>query len=344
MQNKSISRITQNRLFWPLVILILITIYNVLFTNGFTKIEIKEGHLYGMIIDIINRASSLMIISMGMTLVVATKGIDISVGSVAAISGAVAASIVGGNVSGVPQHPYWFAVLVALLVSSLMGLWNGLLVSRLGIQPIIATLILLVAGRGIAQLITEGQIITVYYKPYSYLGNGFLLGLPFSIFLALLIFFILTITLKNTAYGLFLQATGINPKASKFVGINIKNIILSVYIISGFCAGVAGLIISSIIKCADSNNAGLNIELDAILSVALGGNSLNGGKFSLAGSLLGALIVQSITTSMYAKGVSPEVLPVVKAIVVVIICIIQSEQTRYFMRSLFAKGGQLSNE
>lgn len=329
----NIQAISQKKLFWPTLILILVTIYNMLFTNGFTHIEIKEGHLYGMIIDIINRAAPLMIISMGMTLAIATRGIDISVGSLAAISGAVAASIVGGNVTGIPKYPYWLAILVALIVSSLLGLWNGVLISRLGIQPMIATLILLVAGRGIAQLITEGQIITVYYKPYNYLGGGFLLGIPFSIYIALFILIILIFILRKTAYGLFLQATGINPKASHFVGINVRNIILSVYIISGFCAGVAGLILSSIIKCADSNNAGLNIELDAILSVALGGNSLNGGKFSLGGSVIGALIVQSITTSMYARGVSPEVLPVVKAIFVVIICLIQSEKLRNFIRS-----------
>jgi simple sugar transport system permease protein len=333
MKKINLNNLSQKRLFWPIFILVLVTVYNIFFTNGFTKIEIRDGHLYGMIIDIINRASSLMIISMGMTLVVATKGIDISVGSICAISGAVAASIVGGNVNGIAEHPYWIAVIAALIVSSLFGLWNGFLVSRLGMQPMIATLILLVAGRGVAQLITDGQIITVYHKPYSFLGGGYLLGIPFSIYVTLLILGILILIMRRTAYGLFLQATGINPKASRFVGINIRNIILSVYIISGFCAGVAGLIISSIVKCADSNNAGLNIELDAILAVTLGGNSLSGGKFSIGGSVIGALIVQSITTAMYAKGVSPEVLPVVKAIVVVIICLIQSEKTRDFIRT-----------
>jgi len=333
MKKINLNNLSQKRLFWPIFILILVTVYNIFFTNGFTKIEIRDRHLYGMIIDIINRASSLMIISMGMTLVVATKGIDISVGSICAISGAVAASIVGGNVNGIAEHPYWIAVIAALIVSSLFGLWNGFLVSRLGMQPMIATLILLVAGRGVAQLITDGQIITVYHKPYSFLGGGYLLGIPFSIYVTLLILGILILIMRRTAYGLFLQATGINPKASRFVGINIRNIILSVYIISGFCAGVAGLIISSIVKCADSNNAGLNIELDAILAVTLGGNSLSGGKFSIGGSVIGALIVQSITTAMYAKGVSPEVLPVVKAIVVVIICLIQSEKTRDFIRT-----------
>ncbi|MCW1292600.1 MAG: ABC transporter permease [Candidatus Parvarchaeota archaeon] len=342
MNNEFLKKLTSNKLFWPLTILILIIIYNILFTNGFAKIEIKEGHLYGMPIDILNRGSILMIISLGMTLVIATKGIDISVGSIAAISGAVAASVVGGNVYGIPQNPYWLAILLALLVSALMGLWNGFLISYLKIQPIIATLILLVAGRGIAQLITGGQIITVYYKPYSYLGNGYLLGLPFSIFLTIMVFLILTLILRKTAYGLFVQAVGINPKASKFTGINTRSIIFSVYVISAVCAGISGLIISSIIKCADSNNAGLNIEMDAILSVALGGNSLAGGKFSLSGSLIGALIVQSITTTMYAKGVSPEVLPAVKAIIVVILCLIQSEQFRSYVSSLIKKGGHIS--
>ena len=332
-----LRRLVKARLFWQITALAIVFLYNLIFTKGFFNIEIKDGHLYGRLIDIIKNASPLMLLAIGMTMVVATKGIDISVGSICAISGAVAAALVGGNISGTPQFPYAAAIAAALLVSLLLGVWNGFLVAKLGIQPVVATLILMVAGRGIAQLITSGQIITVYYKPYSFLGSGYIpiLGLPFSILIVAIVFTAVILAVKKTALGLFIQSAGINPLASKFTGINVNRVIFLTYAVCGVCAGIAGLIISSIIKCADGNNAGQLMELDAILAVALGGNSLNGGRFSITASLIGALIIQSLTTTMYAVGVSPEVLPVVKAVVVISICLIQSEEFRKTVAGVF---------
>jgi simple sugar transport system permease protein len=186
----------------------------------------------------------------------------------------------------------------------------------------------MVAGRGIAQLITEGQILTVDYKPYVFIGNGFPLALPFSIFIAAAVFIIATIIVKKTAFGLFLEALGSNTQASKFSGIPVRKIIFSVYVFSGFCAGVAGLLISSLVKSADANNAGLFIEMDAILAVVLGGNSMQGGRFNITGSVVGALIIQSLTTTILTMGVAPQVIQVVKAIVVIAIFLIQSQELR----------------
>lgn len=344
MQDK-LKNITKHRLFWPLAAFALVLIFNIIFVDDFLKIELRDGNLYGRLIDIVNRAGALMILAIGMTLVIATggNGIDISVGSVCAISGAVVTAIIGGDVNGVAQHPMAIAIIAALAVSTLAGAWNGFLVAKLGIQPVVATLILLTAGRGIAQLITEGQIITVYYKPFSYIG-GFVPGIPipFSIFIVAALLLIVMLMIKKTALGLFIESIGVNSLASKFTGINVVKIKLMVYTFSGFCAGIAGLIISSMIKAADANNAGYLIELYAILAVAIGGTSLGGGRFSIVASIIGALIVQSITTTMYAIGVSPEKLPVILALVVIMICLFQAEEFRRIVFGSFAKkrGGQ----
>lgn len=347
MISNRLKSLTKSRLFWPLLALVLMVIFNIIFVDDFLTIEVKDGFLFGRIIDIINRAAPLMLLALGMTLVIATggSGIDISVGSVAAISGAVVCSLIGGDFNGVPEHPFALAIVVALFITLLTGAWNGFLVGKLGIQPVVATLILFVAGRGIAQLITEGQIVTVYYKPFAYLG-GFVPGIPipFSIIIVAIVLVIVTVIIKKTALGMFIESIGVNSEASRFAGISVTKIKLLVYTFCGLCAGIAGLIISSMIRAADANNAGLMMEMDAILAFAIGGNSMNGGKFSIGASMVGALIVQSITTTLYAIGVSSQVLPLIKAIVVIVICLVQAEGFRRKILSVFAGKGGVRNE
>jgi simple sugar transport system permease protein len=195
-------------------------------------------------------------------------------------------------------------------------------------QPIIATLILMVAGRGVAQLVTGGQIITVYYAPYFYLGNGYLLGLPFAFWMALGLGAVLLLLTRRTALGLFIQCAGINPSAAYLAGLPTRRIRFWVYSFCGVCAGAAGLVVSSTVKSADGNNAGQLMELDAILAVTLGGTALTGGRFSLAGSVIGALIIQTLTYAIYSLGVPPEVNLVVKAAVVFAVMLLQSPEFR----------------
>jgi len=206
-----------------------------------------------------------------------------------------------------------------------------------GMQPIVATLILLTAGRGVAQLITSGQIITIYYKPYFFVGNGFLLGIPFSLYMVLALLLITIAVTRRTALGLFIESIGINPRASRMTGINAKNLLLLVYTFSAMCAGIAGLIVCSNVKSADGNNAGLYIEMDAILAVVLGGTSMSGGKFYLVGSVVGALIIQTLTTTIYSIGVPPEITLVVKAVVVFLVMMFQSSKFRSLVFGRSAK-------
>jgi simple sugar transport system permease protein len=329
--------LTRHRTFWPLVSLGLMLLFSLITNPHFFSITIRDGHLYGSLVDILNRAAPLMIIAIGLTLVIATHGIDISVGAVVAISGAVAASLIGGELilqggmKDVTRFALPVVILGSLAVSVAFGMWNGLLVSFLGMQPIVATLILLVAGRGVAQLITSGQIITIYYSPFYFIGNGFLLGIPFSLYLVAAVLLVFQLMARRTALGLFIEAIGLNPVAARFAGVRARAITFWVYAGCGLCAGIAGLIVSSNVKSADGNNAGLLFELDAILAVVLGGTSLSGGRFTLVGSVIGALVIQTLTTTIYAAGVPPEVTLVVKAVVVFFVSILQSDRVRVRM-------------
>ena len=302
----------RSKIVWPLLALALLLLFNLFFTPNFFRMEIKEGHLYGNLIDILKNSSPIMLLAIGLTLVIATKGIDISVGSIVAISAGVVAIMIGGDFEGVAKYPIWLAMVAAIAVATLAGMWNGMLVSRVGMQAIIATLILFVAGRGIAMVLTNAQIIWLYNKPFFFVGTGYLFGLPFPIFIVATVLLLTALVTRRTSMGLFIEAVGINPKATRFAGINAKNIIFWVYAFSGFCAGIAGLIVCANVKSADGNNAGNLFELDAILAVVLGGTSLNGGKYYLVGSMVGALIIQTLTTTIYAFNVAPEISQVVR--------------------------------
>ncbi len=341
-----VPHLAQYRLFWPVVTLFLLLAVNAWFNPNFLSITVRQGHLYGALIDIVNRGAPLMLIAIGMTPVIATRGIDISVGAIVAICGAVAAGLIGGTLmieNGVPVYvsktPMLLALTAAIGAGLLCGLWNGMLVAGTGMQPIVATLILMVAGRGVAQLITDGQIITVYYEPFFVIGNGFLFGLPVSLYIVAVVAGLMLLMVHRTALGLFIEAVGINPVAARFAGLGERRILLMVYAFCGICAAIAGLIVASNVKSADGNNAGLLMELDAILAVTLGGTSLAGGRFSLTGSLIGALIIQTLTYTIYSIGVPPETNMVVKAVVVLIVCLIQSAEFRAALVRVFTRKG-----
>lgn len=330
-------------LFLPLVTLAVLVLLNGAFNPAFFALKWHDGHLYGPVVDILNRAAPLMTVALGMTLVIAVRGIDVSVGATVAIAAAVAATLIGGSLVIQDGHQVFVsrtslpvAILGALGVAALCGLWNGLLVAGAGIQPIIATLILMVAGRGIAQLITNGQIITIYYQPYFFIGNGYLLGLPFALYIVTLLGLAMALLKYRTALGLFVQASGANPVAARLAGVNATALLVGVYAFCGVMAGIAGLMISSNVKSADANNAGQMLELDAILAVALGGTSMAGGRFTLRGSAIGALVIQTLTYLIYSMGVPPEVNLVVKAIVVFVVCLIQSPAIRGRLRTAAA--------
>lgn len=326
------------RVLWPVVALGIVLLFNVVFTPGFARIEVRDGRMYGTLIDIADRAAPLMLVSLGMTLVIATRGVDLSVGAVMAIAGAVVAgllarleysvlSAINLEVFGHSSTPL-LAMLIALMICLFIGLGNGVLVALGGVQPIVATLVLMVAGRGIAQLLTAGQIITFNNPMMNWIGNGALIGLPVTISVAVVALAAIYLLTRKTALGLFLEATGDNPVASRHAGVPIAQVTLLAYGVCGLMAGIAGVMAAADIRAADANNAGVYIELDAILAVVIGGTALTGGRFYLMGSIIGALLIQSITTTILSRGVSVENTLVVKAAFVLAICLLQSGRAR----------------
>ncbi|WP_425498949.1 ABC transporter permease [Oerskovia flava] len=319
---------TQNRLFWPVAALVLLVVANTIKNPGFLGVRLQDGNLFGATINILRNGAPLLLVALGMTLVIATRGIDLSVGAVVAISGAVACSFIASSPDPTSVTTVLVAVGIALTLSFVLGVWNGFLVSVLGIQPIIATLVLMTAGRGIAMLITNGQITTVNSPPFKTIGSGFFLGLPVAILIAGGVFALVAVLTRRTALGMLIESVGINPAASRLAGVKARNIVWTVYAVAALFAGLAGLMISSNVMAADANNAGLFIELDAILAVVIGGTSLAGGKFSLSGTLVGVFVIQTLTLTVTMLGISPSVTPLFKAIVVIAVCLMQAPVVR----------------
>ncbi|MDR1448733.1 MAG: ABC transporter permease [Propionibacteriaceae bacterium] len=338
--------LTRHRLFFPLVCLLLVLLLNVVVTvattgspGPFFQISLTNGALNGPLVTILNRSSELVILAVGMTIVVScSAGTDISVGAVMALSGAVSIWLLGfGELKDNGYHvesyvvPYAVGLLAAVAVGALCGAWNGFLVSKLKIQPMVATLVLYTGGRGIAKVVADGQIDKVDVASYKWLGNFIqdadghnLMPIPTAIFIAAAVVAVTAVVLRRTALGMNIQAVGINNKASRLVGLRSNRIVLVAYIFCGACAAIAGIIATSRIGGIDANNCGKMLELDAILAVALGGNSLAGGKFSLSGSVIGAVTIQALTTVLYSINVSADQLPLFKAIAVIVIVVLQS--------------------
>jgi len=325
----------RGRYLWPLAALLLILLANLFISPEFFQLELRDGRLYGSLVDVLNRSAPVALLAIGMSLVIATGGIDLSVGAVIAISGAVCATLLNSGFDAVA-----LVVLAGLLAGLAAGFVNGTLVSLLGIQPIVATLVLMVAGRGIAQLINDGQIVTFQNEAFAFFGTGSVLGLPTPVVIVLLVLLALHLLVRRTALGLFIEAVGSNPRASYRAGINVRAVRLTVYCIAGVCSALAGIIVTADIQGADANNAGLWSELDAILAVVLGGAVLTGGRFSLVLSVVGVLIIQALGTTIIMSGVPPAFNLLIKSLVIVAVLLLQSPVLARQVGALLVREGR----
>lgn len=356
MKQKSfLKRFRDSQVFWPLMAWIIILVFDAIIDPSFFRLGIIDDpvygkRLYGNLIDIFNNGAPLMLVAIGMTLVIATGGIDLSVGAVIAISAAMGAVLINpalGNTlisneiltRNATNTPLPLIVLAGLAAGTLCGLWNGWLVSRGKIQPMVATLILMVAGRGIAQLITNGQIMTIYYTPYFWFGNGFILGLPVSIYIVAFVLLLGWLLTRKTSIGLFIESVGINAKSAYYSGISAKNVKLIAYMFCGFCGAIAGLILSSYVHSADGNNNGLNYELDAILAVVMGGTLMTGGRFNLLASVIGAIVIWTFTVTVYSIGVPANALLAAKAVLVLVVILLYSDYMKRFVMKISERRG-----
>lgn len=315
------------RNFWPLVALAALWLFNLLFTPGFAQLGFQGDRLFGTIVDIFQNGAPVMLLAVGMTLVIALGGIDLSVGSVMALSGAVAALLMTRHGVSVPA-----AVAASLGVALAVGALNGALVALGGIQPIIVTLVMLVMGRGLAQTLTGDQKVSFELPAFELLGNGTVLGLPIPTLIVAAVAVIVWLLLRKTATGLYIEAMGGNPHAARLCGLRVHVIQLLAFMACALCAGLAGLIAAADIKEADVANAGLYLELDAILAVVLGGTSLTGGRANLVGSLIGAIFIQTLTIMLQMRGVITEHTLIIKAVVALAVCFIQTPSFERLMR------------
>ncbi|CDX60391.1 D-ribose transporter subunit; membrane component of ABC superfamily [Mesorhizobium plurifarium] len=289
------------------IALVLLVAFNLAFTRNFATMQTLNVNL--------TQVCTIVIVAVGMTLVIATGGIDLSVGSLMAISGALAPMIFMGKILPI-ENTYLgvaAAMLVSVLVAGLLGLFNGWLVARFRIQPIVATLVLFIAGRGIAQVMTNGNLQTFRVPEFQWIGLARPLDVPAQVIIMAVIVAAAAWALKKTLFGRCVLAVGGNERASELAGIAVSKIKLAVYGISGLCAGLAGLIVIAINSSSDANLVGLGMELDAIAAVAVGGTLLSGGKATIIGSLLGALTIQLVRYTLLANGVPDAAALVVKA-------------------------------
>ena len=336
-------KIVRNQLFIPLVALLLLVIFNLLTDPGFFKIALEpnsDGNLVlsGNLITMIDYASELVILAIGMTLVTsASGGQDISVGATIAIAGSTVLRIVKTQSPDIPGSKFAgviiFSFLLCVVVSAIFGAFNGALVAFFKIQPMVATLILFTAGRSIAAWINNNDNISITDKRFSYFGN-FIPGIavPTPVFITVICLIVIAIVLKVTNLRLYSQAVGINSSSSRLNGINPKMIKLLTFVILGICVAVCGFIKVSRTSSITYSVIANNIEMDAILAVALGGNNLGGGKFNLSASVLGAYVIQFLTTTLYKfKEIDSSSISAYKAVVVILLIIISSP----FVRKLF---------
>ena len=345
MPKQSLKNILNNPLFLPLVLLFLTLAVNVLVNENFFNMELREvtpGYgplLLGYIPDILHFGSQLVIVTLGMTLVTAASGgQDISVGAIMAISASFCGLMLNGDNyrSEVFASPLLLAMLVGLLAGAVCGLFNGFLVAVLKIQPMIATLVLFTAGRSLSKLITYGQAVYIMNPVYKWLGFQLpKVPITTTIIVTIVVIILVFLLVKLTSLGLYIQSVGINASASRLVGLNSTAIKIIAFVLCGVLAGIAGLMGSSAVGKVESNELGLGIELNAILSVALGGNMLGGGEFSLTGSIIGAYTVQIITTTLLNMNVRADQLNAYKAVIIAIIIIVNSEVVRTEISNVF---------
>ena len=342
MANKianQIKKLFSSQLAIPLVALIVLVVFNLIRDPSFFSIVIKKNNLgntvlSGNLISILNGASELVILAIGMTLVTsATKGQDISIGAAAAIAGSVFVKILrAGNIN---FGTIFIGLVFACIVAILFCLFNGTLIAKFNIQPMIASLILFTAGRPIAYWINGGATPNVESPLLTYIG-GFIphIAIPTPIIVVVVFILLINILLKKTTLGLYIQAVGINERAAKLNGINPVIWKLAVFVILGVCVTMAGSINVCRIGLINHETILLDIEMDAILAVAIGGNSLGGGKFKLSGSILGAYIIQALTITLYAMKVSSTAVKAYKAIVIIIIVIAGSPVVKAWLGQL----------
>jgi Ribose/xylose/arabinose/galactoside ABC-type transport systems, permease components len=342
-----LKSLTKHRLFIPITFLVCLLLINVFINPGFLKISMGKDSagnpvLIGNLINIINNATELVVLAIGMTLVTSSsRGQDISVGATVAIVGGVIMRVLcGTETQPTTLHASVFvALLLGCLAGMACGAFNGILVSKFNIQPMVATLILFTAGRSIGSM-AMGGLKPKAVSSFGYYGN-FIPGFPIPtpILITIVVVLITYLALKYTNLGLYTKAVGMNEKSSSLNGLNPALIKFLTFVILGLCVGIAGFVQASRVQTVNPYTIVPSIEMDVILAVALGGNSLGGGKFNMVGSIIGAYTIQTLTSMLTTLNVNTNAVPVFKAVIIIVLVAIQTPIVKSFFsnRVTFSK-------
>lgn len=324
------KKLLSSNLTWSVVAFLVLIIICTISDPTFLQLSwnTNTGGLAGPLITMLQESARYLMIATGMTLVISTAGIDLSVGSVMAVSGAAAMQLLASGMN------VWLSILISLIIGLAIGSFNGLLVSVLGLQPFITTLIMMLAGRGLAKVITSGENTDASSvaggAPLRWIANGFVLGIPVNFVIAVVIVVLVGLLARKTAMGMMIESVGINQESSRMTGIKPRKILFMVYAISGFLAAVAGLFATASVMRVDVSKTGQDLEMYAILAVVIGGTSLLGGKFSLTGSAFGAVIIAMIRKTIVTLGIDSAATPAFFAVVVILICVMQAPKIHNF--------------
>jgi simple sugar transport system permease protein len=291
----------------------------------------ETGALSGNLMDILRATAPILLISIGSCLVIATGGIDLSVGSLMAVAGAVSMEFLRSADAPDSAGAALGAIILAAGLCLLLGLLNGLLVAVVELQPFITTLVMMLAGRGLAKVITSGQNTSAVNEPYRWVANGHVVGLPVVFLLAVLVAMGVAALVRRSALGMMIEAVGINPEASRLAGLNRRALLITVYAVSALLAGMAGVCATGTVMTVDVSQTGYQLELDAILAVVIGGTALAGGTFSLAGAGLGALLIATLDKTIVFLGIPSSATPAFKAAVIIGLYLVQSKRVRSWL-------------
>ena len=290
--------------------IVLLVLYNIFLTPYF----LTWSNLRIQLIQV----APVVIVALGMALVIGTEGIDLSVGSVMALAAAFIPLYLGYGVVA--------AIVVSLIAGAAVGLINGVLVARVGLQPIVATLALFVGGRGLAVVITHGQLKDIHDADFLYLGSGDLLRIPVLVWIAALLVAVVAFVVRRTVFGRRLLAIGGNRPATELAGVPVKRVLITVYVVCSVLASIAGLLSVSRIQSSDASSVGLLIELSAITAVVVGGTPLTGGRVRVVGTVAGALLMQLVIATMIKHNLQPSTTEMVQAVIILIAVYVARER------------------
>lgn len=329
-----LTELLRKPIVWGVVAIVLLLLVNLLKDPTYLAIRVNpsNGNLAGNLLDILRASAPILLVATGMSLVIATAGIDLSVGSVMAVAGAVSMQYLQSANAPDSVGAALAAIGISITLGALLGLISGMLVAFVGLQPFITTLVMMLAGRGLAKVITSGQNTTATNEPFRWLANGYVAGFPVVFVLAVLIVAVIILVVRKSALGMMILSIGINPRASRMAGIKPAGLLLTVYALSAGLAAIAGIFAVSSVMTVDVSKTGYQMEMDAILAVVIGGGSLAGGKLQMGGAAVGALLIATLDKTVVFLGVPSSATPAFKAIVILILFLLQADNVRGLLR------------